>query len=151
MVSRTASSVILPLMVIEFAAHGTSFLAAADMMTLVVVSAGIALASIIRPRRPSDQGPAKHTLKINALFGTYVEGSFPVVTSSRGHRLLTIGCAVVAGACVGAVGARGVTYIPIPLLPLAGQPTIGLTLAIAITLGVTTLAFVIANTLSRQK
>ncbi len=143
-------SVILPLMVVEFAARGTSFLAAADMMTLVVVSAGIAVSSILLPYRPGDRGPARRTLFVNALFGTYVEGSYPAVTRSRGYRLLTMACAAVGGAAVGAVGGTGVVYIPVPLLPLSGHPTLGLTWAVLATFALTTLAFLVANVTTRR-
>jgi len=44
-------SLILPLMVLEFAGRGLSFLAALDVVCLVGVSAGLALAAIAFPRQ----------------------------------------------------------------------------------------------------
>jgi fructose-specific phosphotransferase system IIC component len=141
-------SVILPLMVIEFTAGGRSFLAAIDMITLVTVSAGIAIATTAFPRRNQDRPSARHTLIVNVCFGTFVEGSFPQIKSHRGY--LAVAAVAAAGAIVGLTRSYGVTYIPIFGLPVIGAPWLGLLVAIVVTLVAAFLGAAALNLLLRR-
>lgn len=127
-------SVILPLMVIELSSGGHSFLAVLDMITLVAVSAGIALATIAVPRHEGDRRPACRTLAVNACFGTFVEGSFPHLKSHRGYLAVAMVAGAGGGAVAGLTRGYGVSYIPLFGLPVVGQPWLGLLVAIVVAL-----------------
>ncbi len=143
-------SVILPLMVIEFSAGGRSFLAAIDMITLVAVSAGIALAAIAFPRHDQDRPSACHTFTVNACFGTFVEGSFPHVKSHRGYLAVAVVAAAAGGAVVGLTRSYGVSYMPLFGLPVIGAPWLGLVVAIVVALAAAFLGAAALNLLLRR-
>ena len=143
-------SVVLPLMVIEFSAAGTSFLAAVDMVALVAVSAGVAAAAILLPRTPEDRRSARRTITVNSLLGTYVEGSLPHV---KAHPV-ALGTAVVAatagGAVVGACHGMGVTYVPLFALPVIGTAHLGLAAALIVSAGIAFCGFATLNVRGRR-
>jgi hypothetical protein len=136
--------------VIEFSAGGRSFLDAIDMITLVTVSAGIALAATAFPRHDQDRPSARRTLTINTCFGTFVEGSFPHIKSHRGYLAVAIVAAAVGGAIAGLTRCYGVTYMPLPGLPFIGTPWLGLLVAIVITLTAAFLGAAALNLLLRR-
>jgi hypothetical protein len=143
-------SFVLPLMVFEFAAHGLSFLAAMDTVTLVAVSAGLSLAAVLVPRRADDRQPARQTLTINLLFGTFVEGSYPYFKSHRAYLALAALAAAAGGAVVGVAHGYGVSYIPVFTLPVVGSAWRGLTLALLIAFGASTIGAVTLNAWFRR-
>lgn len=144
-------SLILPLMVIEFSQHGLSFLAAVDMAALVAVSAGIALAIIIVPGRPEQRATARHTLTINVGFGTFVEGCVPHLRQSRLNMVVAVAAATVGGAIIGAGRGYGVTYIPLPALPVVGDHWQALTLGVGSALLIALLGTVIVDLSTRGR
>jgi fructose-specific phosphotransferase system IIC component len=144
-------SLILPLMVIEFSEQGLSFLAAVDMAALVAVSVGIALATIVVPGRPEHRPTARHTLTINLGFGTFVEGSFPHLRRSKLNMAAAVAAAAVGGAIIGGGRAYGVTYIPVPALPLVGDHWQALSLGLGSALLIALLGTLIADLANRRR
>jgi fructose-specific phosphotransferase system IIC component len=144
-------SLILPLMVIEFSQRGLSFLAALDMVGLVAVSAGIALATMIAPGQPEDRLTARHTLALNLGFGTFVEGSFPHLRRARTNMAVAVIAATAGGAIIGAGHGYGVTYIPIPALPLVGDDWQSLALGLGCALTIAVIGTAAANLVYRAR
>ncbi|MFF2654348.1 hypothetical protein [Streptomyces sp. NPDC058045] len=144
-------SFVLPLMVVEFSAGGTSFLAAIDMVALVAVSAGVAAAAILLPRTPGDRKPARRTLGINSLLGTYVEGSFPHVRAGRAAQAVAVVAATAGGAVVGACHGMGVTYVPLFALPVVGTAHFGLLAALLVSAGIALCGFATLNLRARRQ
>jgi len=143
-------SLVLPLMVVEFSASGASFLAAVDMVALVAVSAGITAAAVVWPRLPAERGPARRTLRINALLGTYVEGSFPHVKARRAAMATAVAAATAGGAVAGLCHGTGVTYIPLFALPVVGAAHLGLAAALLVSAGTAFCGFAVLNLRTRR-
>lgn len=137
---------ILPIVLLEMEAVGTSFLGAIDMTGLVVVSAGITLANVIYPKQRSDAALALPGLLINVFFGTFVEASYPFMFSNKLVFAGALLAATVSGGLVGALGVRGTAYVPIFSAPgvanegKAVSYLICILVAFAIALAVTLLA-----------
>ncbi|GAA4404068.1 PTS sugar transporter [Tsukamurella soli] len=142
-------SLILPLMVVEFSERGLSFLAAVDMSALVAVSAGLALANVLLPQRTGDRGAARHTLTVNLAFGTFVEGSVPYLRRNHSAKAVAVVAATAGAVIIGAGAGYGVTYIPIPALPLVGDHWQCLALGAACAAAVALLGSLLINGLDR--
>ncbi|MCI8513421.1 MAG: PTS sugar transporter [Lachnospiraceae bacterium] len=134
---------ILPIVLLEMEAAGTSFLGAIDMTGLVVVSAGITLANVIYPKQRSDSSLALPGLLINVFFGTFVEASYPFMFSNKLVFAGALLAAAVSGGLVGALGVRGTAYVPIFSAPGVANEGKGMAYLICILV-----AFVIALTVT---
>ncbi|MEK3889959.1 PTS sugar transporter [Bacillus sp. FSL K6-3431] len=116
---------ILPIVLLEMEKTGNSFLGAVDMVSLVMVAAGINLANIISPRDKGEAAIATPGFMINLGFGTFVESAYPFMFSNKvvfGGAILSAG---VGGALVGAFDVRGTAYLPSFVAPFASNNVIG--------------------------
>jgi len=84
------------------------------MVCLVMVSLGITLANVVRPRSSGERALAGSGAAVNFFFGTFVEASYPFMFSDRRVFATAIGAATVGGAVVGAMGVEATAYLPAP-------------------------------------
>jgi hypothetical protein len=143
-------SLILPLMVLEFAGRGLSFLAALDVVCLVGVSAGLALAAIAFPRQAGERAPGAHTLKINVLFGTFVEGCYPHLRSHPAYLVWASAAAACGGVILGVTHSYGVSYMPVFVFPFVGSSVLGLAGALGAAFGMAFVGAAALNVWARQ-
>lgn len=116
---------ILPIVLLEMEATGSSFLGAIDMVGLVMCSAGITFANIIFPRRKDDKAIAIPGFLINVGFGTFVEAAYPFMFSSKLVFAAALFSAGLGGACVGFFNVRGTAYVPSVIAPSLSTSPIG--------------------------
>lgn len=105
-------AVVLPLLLMELADSGFSYLGAFDMICLVLVAAGINLANYLFDHKRS----ARTGLFMNLLFGTLVESIYPSLRDKRLFVLVLV-AAGASGAFAGQFQLRGTAYIPALLAP----------------------------------
>lgn len=125
---------ILPIVLFEMERSGFSFLGAVDMVGLVVVAAGINLANIIFPKDKGSAPIAVPGFLINMGFGTFVESAYPFMFSSKivfGGAIISAG---IGGAIVGLFDVRGTAYLPTFVAPFASSNSVGLILAMVVSL-----------------
>ncbi len=138
-------------MVLEFAGRGLSFLAALDVVCLVGVSAGLALAAIAFPRHAGERAPGAHTLQINVCFGTFVEGCYPHLRSHPAYLVWASVAAACGGAILGVTHSYGVSYMPLFVFPFVGSSSVlGLAAALGVALGMAFVGTAGLNILVRQ-
>jgi fructose-specific phosphotransferase system IIC component len=128
-------AVILPLVLLEMGQKGHSFFGAIDMVCLVMVSLGITLANVVRPRTSGERALAGSGAAVNFFFGTFVEASYPFMFSDRRVFATAIGSATVAGAVVGLTGAEATAYVPAVVAPFVATTAWGMTASMAIAAG----------------
>lgn len=126
---------ILPIVLLEMETSGTSFLGSIDMVSLVMVCAGITLANIVFPRRKDDRSIAAPGFAINLGFGTFVEAAYPFMFSNK----LVLGAAIVSGGIggffVGLFNVRGTAYVPSIVAPGLSNNPLGFAIAMLIAMG----------------
>lgn len=105
-------AVILPLVLLEMEKTGFSFLGAVDMVSLVMVAAGINLANVVAPRNRSEATVAAPGLLINLGFGTFVESAYPFMFSNKIVFLGALFSSAIGGAALGLFNVKGVAYVP---------------------------------------
>lgn len=141
-------SVILPLVLVEMAQKGHSFFGAIDMVALVMVSLGITLANVIRPRSSGERALAGSGAAVNFFFGTFVESSYPFMFGDKKVFAIAIISATVGGSMVGLTGAEASAYLPAIIAPFIATNVGGMILAmltsLVLALGLTLLANVAA-------
>lgn len=132
-------AVFLPIIMLQMSKYGNSFLGSIDMCGLVMVAAGINLASVLFPRHPSDRALAAPGLAINLLFGTYVESVYPFVFANKLTFAGMMIASTVSGAVVGMFDARGTAYVPAFLGPAMSNNWLGfaISMLVAMALGFT--------------
>ncbi|MCJ7840943.1 PTS sugar transporter [Lederbergia sp. NSJ-179] len=142
---------ILPIVLLEMEKSGNSFLGAVDMVSLVIVAAGINFANIIAPRDKGKAAIAAPGFMINLGFGTFVESAYPFMFSNKlvfGGALFSAG---VGGALVGVFNVRGTAYLPSFVAPFASDNVVGFIISM---IGAFVCSFVItivANKMMRKK
>ena len=117
-------AVILPLVLLQMQATGFSFLGAVDMVSLVMVAAGINLANIIGPRDKGEAAVATPGLLINLGFGTFVESAYPFMFANRVVFGGAIASAGFGGMLIGLLNIEGVAYVPAFVSPFMSNNTI---------------------------
>ena len=139
---------ILPLVLVEMAQKGHSFFGAIDMVALVMVSLGITLANVIRPRSSGERALAGSGAAVNFFFGTFVEASYPFMFGDKKVFAIAIISATVGGSMVGLTGAEASAYLPAIIAPFIATNIGGMILAmltsLVLALGLTLLANVAA-------
>lgn len=128
-------SVILPLVLLEMGQKGFSFFGAIDMVCLVMVSLGITLANVVRPRSSGERALAGSGAAVNFFFGTFVEASYPFMFSDRRVFATAIGAATVGGAVVGAMGVEATAYLPAVMAPFVATNAVGMVIAMLVATG----------------
>ncbi len=126
---------ILPVILLEMEEVGTSFFGAVDMSGLVMVSAGITLANILRPRRTGERAVAAPGFAINMGFGTFVEAAYPFMFSDKRVFAAAMISSTLAGGAAAMLGARGTAYVPSVVAPFLAENPVGFALAMFIGLG----------------
>lgn len=140
---------ILPIVLLEMETTGNSFLGAVDMVSLVMVSAGITLANMIGPRNRSEAAVAAPGFAINMGFGTFVEAAYPFMFSDRRVFGTALFAATLAGATVGLFGVRGTAYVPSPVAPALANNPLGMVIAMAVGLVAALLPTLLINRLAK--
>ncbi|KNC17309.1 PTS sugar transporter [Arthrobacter sp. RIT-PI-e] len=126
-------SVILPLVLLEMGQKGTSFFGAIDMVALVMVSLGITLANVVKPRSSGERALAGSGAGVNFFFGTFVEASYPFMFSDRRIFAVAIACATTGGALVGVLGTEASAYLPAVVAPFIATNPAGMVVAMTVT------------------
>lgn len=128
-------AVILPLVLLEMGQKGHSFFGAIDMVCLVMVSLGITLANVARPRSSGERALAGSGALVNFFFGTFVEASYPFMFSDKRIFATAIGSATAAGAVVGLTGAEATAYVPAFVAPFVATTAWGMVLSMLVAAG----------------
>ena len=108
---------ILPVILLEMEAAGFSFLGCIDLCCLIMGAAGIMLANIISPRRPSDRIACIPNIIINLAFGTFAEAAYPFMFSSRKVFAATILGSTLSGLVIGWLEVKCTAYVPCFMAP----------------------------------
>ncbi|MGC5614881.1 hypothetical protein [Georgenia sp. Z1491] len=122
-------SVILPLVLLEMGQKGHSFFGAVDMVALVMVSLGITLANVVRPRTSGERALAGSGGAVNFFFGTFVEASYPFMFGDRRVLGTALLAATVGGGMVGLFGVEATAYLPAVAVPFVATDALGMVLA----------------------
>ena len=141
---------VIPIMVVEIAHSGLSFLATLDIIGLVVAAAGIAAANAWLPRIAVHRRPALHTLRITMLFGDYVEGVYPFFEADRRVLFVAALASTVAGGIAGLTGARSLSYIAPWLVPFIGTSIVGLAASVLACFALSFAATCVLNATARR-
>ncbi|MDR2143633.1 MAG: hypothetical protein LBP29_04605 [Treponema sp.] len=142
---------ILPIALLEMEKYGFSFLGAVDMCSLVMVSAGITLANIIRPRQIGERPAATMGFFINMAFGTYVEAAYPFMLSSKLLFAAALAAAGLGGLTVGIFNVKSTAYVASFVAPGLSNNFLGMAIAMAVSLGSACVFYLLLNTLLRKK
>lgn len=144
-------SVILPLVLVEMSTKGHSFFGAVDMASLVMVSLGITLANIVRPRTTGERALAVSGASINFFFGTFVEAAYPFMFADRKVFAAALGAATIGGAVVGITGSEATAYLPAITAPFVSTNVLGFTLAMLAAAGSAFVFTLLANLAANRK
>ena len=134
-------SVILPLVLLEMGQKGHSFFGAIDMVALVMVSLGITLANVIKPRTSGERALAGSGAAVNFFFGTFVESSYPFMFGDKKVFATALLAATAGGAVAGASAVEATAYLPVFVAPFVSTNAMGLVIAMVT-------SFVIAGALT---
>ena len=110
--------IFLPLILLEMEDGTPPFLGALDCATLCMVSAGVCAASVLAPRDgEAESTAARHGLRINVLFGDYIEAAYPLMERDPAVNVAAYLGAAIAGALLGwpEGGVGSSAYLPLPL------------------------------------
>jgi fructose-specific phosphotransferase system IIC component len=129
-------SVILPLVLLEMGEKGHSFFGAIDMVALVMVSLGITLANVIRPRTSGERALAGSGAAVNFFFGTFVESSYPFMFGDKRVFAIALIAATTGGTLVGVTGAEATAYLPAVVAPFIATNVWGMVLAMAVSFAI---------------
>lgn len=141
---------ILPLVLLEMGEKGHSFFGAVDMVSLVMVSLGITLANVVRPRTSGERALAASGAAVNFGFGTFVEASYPFMFADRKVFAVALGSATLGGLVVGATGAEATAYLPAVVAPFVATDTVGMVLSMLVGAVVPFVAVLVINERARR-
>lgn len=144
-------SVILPLVLLEMSEKGHSFFGAVDMTSLVMVSLGITLANVVRPRTSGERALAVSGGSINFFFGTFVEAAYPFMFADRKVFASALIAATIGGAVVGLTGSEATAYLPAITAPFVSTNVLGFTLAMLAAAGSAFVLTLLANLSANRK
>ena len=112
---------ILPIVLLEMESQGFSFLGAIDLMSLVMVCAGVQLAAIIKPSNEGERTVAIPNIFINLAFGTFVEAAYPFMFASKKVFAAVIAAASLSGLMVGFFNVKCTAYVPCVTAPFVSN------------------------------
>mmetsp|Transcript_3710 Transcript_3710/g.6865 ORF Transcript_3710/g.6865 Transcript_3710/m.6865 type:complete len:310 (-) Transcript_3710:551-1480(-) len=122
----------LPVIILQMEESGSmSFFGMLDMLALVMVSAGICLASVIKPRAAGEELSALRGLRINLGWGDYVEACYPYMERDWVVMLAGYVGALLGGAVAGATHAKSTAYVPWWGAVVFGEPRLACAMAMA--------------------
>jgi len=142
---------ILPIVLLEMASKGMSFLGAVDMVGLVMVSAGITLANIISPRSKDDRAIALPGFLINIFFGTFVEAAYPFMFSSNLVMAGAIISSAFGGLLVGVFYVLGTAYVPTVVGPSLSNNPLGFAISMIAAMLMAMAITIFANKFTKKK
>lgn len=150
----------LPLILLELEMGDASFLGAVDELTLVLVCAGICCGNLLvngldaRALTDADVGLSRRGLRINLLYGDFVEACYPFmeqnwVINAGGYAASFASCAwLTLGATSAERLPHSLAYLPLPLsLALAGHHWARYTVSCAIAWSIPLLSTLAAHSL----
>ncbi|MER7077887.1 Phosphotransferase system IIC components, glucose/maltose/N-acetylglucosamine-specific [Saccharopolyspora kobensis] len=140
-------SVILPLVLLEMGQKGHSFFGAIDMVSLVMVSLGITLAGVVKPRTSGERALAGSGAAVNFFFGTFVEASYPFMFGDKRVFAVAIASATVGGAMAGAFTVEASAYLPAVVAPFVATNSAGMAASMVTSLA---LAFTLTYLINRH-
>lgn len=138
-------SVILPLVLLEMGQKGHSFFGAVDMAALVIVSLGITLANVVKPRTSGERALAGSGSAVNFFFGTFAEASYPFMFGDKKVFGAALLAATAGGAVVGITGTEATAYVPAFVAPFIATNAFGLVAAMATSFTIAFLLTLLAN------
>jgi fructose-specific phosphotransferase system IIC component len=138
-------AVILPLVLLEMGQKGHSFFGAIDMVALVMVSLGITLANVVRPRSSGERALAGAGAAVNFFFGTFVEASYPFMFGDKRIFATAVVAGTAGGAVVGAFGTEATAYLPAVVAPFVSTGAVGMVLAMVTATAIAFVATVLIN------
>ena len=141
-------SVILPIVLLEMGEKGHSFFGAIDMVALVMVSFGITMANVIRPRTSGERALAGSGAIVNFFFGTFVEASYPFMFGDKKVFGIAILAATAGGTVVGIAGTEATAYLPAFVAPFISTNAVGMVLAMLASAGLAFALTFMANSLA---
>ena len=141
---------ILPIVLLEMELTGTSFLGAVDMVSLVMVSAGITFANVVSPVDEGDKAIAIPGLFINLVFGTFVEASYPFMFANKVVFAGGVIAATVGGMLIGLFGIKGTAYVPSILAPGLSNNFVGFAISMLASMAIA-FAFTVVGNKARKK
>lgn len=141
-------SVILPIVLLEMGEKGHSFFGAIDMVALVMVSFGITMANVLRPRTSGERALASSGALVNFFFGTFVEASYPFMFGDKKVFGIALLAATAGGTIVGASGAEATAYLPAFVTPFISTNGGGMLLAMLTSASLAFILTFMANTLA---
>ncbi|KAA9395639.1 PTS sugar transporter [Kocuria coralli] len=144
-------SVILPLVLLEMGQKGHSFFGAIDMVALVMVSLGITLANVVKPRTSGERALAGSGAGVNFFFGTFVESSYPFMFGDRRVFAAALVSATAGGTLVGLVGAEASAYLPAFVAPFIATNPAGMVMAMLVTAALAFTLTLLANLAAIRK
>ncbi len=144
-------SVILPLVLLEMGEKGHSFFGAIDMVALVMVSLGITLANVIKPRTSGERALAGSGAAVNFFFGTFVEASYPFMFGDKKVFGIALLSATAGGVVVGLTGAEASAYLPAIVAPFIATNIGGMVVAMLTSLVLALSLTLLANIAAVRK
>lgn len=143
---------ILPIILLEMEKTGFSFLGCIDLCALVMVCAGIQLANIVSPQKPSERYACMPNLFINLAFGTFAEAAYPFMFSSKRLFASTIASATLTGLLIGFFDLKCTAYIPCFLAPfMSNDKPVQTIICMFFAIGISFLFTVIINKIEIRK
>lgn len=147
LMSGVYHSVILPLVLLEMGQKGHSFFGGIDMVALVVVSLGINVANVIRPRTSGERALAGSGAAVNFFFGTFVESAYPFMFGDRKVFATALLAATAGGAVAGMSAVEATAYLPVFVAPFVSTSVTGIVVAMLVAFGLALGLTLLANIL----
>ncbi|SED92607.1 PTS sugar transporter [Ruania alba] len=144
-------SVILPLVLLEMGQKGHSFFGAIDMVALVMVSLGITLANVVKPRTSGERALAGSGAGVNFFFGTFVESSYPFMFGDKKVFGIALVSATMGGTLVGLFGVEATAYLPAMVAPFIATNALGMVVAMVATAALSFTLTLLANLAAIRK
>lgn len=144
-ISGVYHAVILPLVLLEMGQKGHSFFGAIDMVCLVMVSLGITLANLVRPRTSGERALAGSGAAVNFFFGTFVEASYPFMFGDKRVFAAAVGAATVGGAVAGSFAVEASAYLPAVVAPFIATNAVGMVISMLVSCGLAFVATYLIN------
>lgn len=138
-------SVVLPLVLLEMSDKGHSFFGAIDMVSLVMVSLGITLANVIKPRSSGERALAGTGAAVNFFFGTFVESSYPFMFGDKRIFAVALLSATAGGTVVGMTGAQASAYLPAVVSPFISTTVWGMAVSMLTALSIAFVLTLLVN------
>jgi len=139
------------LVLVEMSEKGHSFFGAIDMVALVMVSLGITLANVIKPRTSGERALAASGAPVNFFFGTFVEAAYPFMFGDKKVFGIALLSATAGGIVVGITGSEASAYLPAFVAPFIATNVFGMLFAMVTAATVALTLTLLANSAAIRK